>query len=568
MHSPRLVFAAPSSGSGKTTITCGVLQALKNRKKNLVSFKCGPDFIDPMFQERILGIPSGTLDLFFSDEETLRRLYCRNARGAELSVIEGVMGFYDGLGPATEEASTYHVAKMLRAPVILIINARGQALSALAALEGFLKFRKDSGIRGVIFNQMSEPVFKALEPEVRRMGVLPIGFLPKAPELTIESRHLGLVTPDEIENLGERLQKLSALIEQTFDLDLLLHLANEAPELECPLVYGMSPMHHSPDAATLNLKAENTNEETSAIFSSDAPFPALQGKKAAGTDEISQVSGCSDTTFPAFQSGKTVNTNEFSQVSGFADTTFPASQGTKTAINVPYELCSLNSPFSAIQGVKLAVAKDEAFCFLYKDNLQLLESLGAELCFFSPLYDRALPKEAQGLLLPGGYPELYAQTLSENLSMRESIASAIRNGLPCLAECGGFLYLHRELEDMEGHFFPMAGVFDAKAFRTDRSRRFGYITLHAPADSAFFKAGETIRAHEFHYYESENSGSDLLAVKPSGTRSWSCIHTKNNLFAGFPHLFYESNPKPLIRFLTVCAGKNPPCPDSTVHSWY
>ena len=451
-----------------------------------------------MFQESILGIPSGTLDLFFSDEETLRWLYCRNAKGAELSVIEGVMGLYDGLGPATDEASTYHVAKTLKAPVILIINARGQALSALAGLEGFLKFRKDSGIRGVIFNQMSEPVFKALKPEVKRMGILPIGFLPKVPELTIESRHLGLVTPDEIENLGGRLRKLSALIEQTLDLNLLLNLANEAPDLECPRGY------ETPASAN--------------VFSQTRPAP--------------------DSTASRLLNAKTAMTEDSS-----------------------HALFSLSSPSAVPPRVKLAVARDEAFCFLYKDNLRLMESLGAELCFFSPLRNRALPEGAQGLLLPGGYPELYAQTLSENLSMRESIASAIRNGLPCLAECGGFLYLHRELEDMEGHFFPMAGVLDAKAFRTDRSRRFGYITLHAPADSAYFKTGETIRAHEFHYYESEDCGSDLLAVKPSGTRSWSCVHTVGNLFAGFPHLFYESNPRPLIRFLTVCAGKNPTHPD-------
>ena len=191
MHSPRLVFAAPSSGSGKTTVTCGILQALKNRGMNVFSFKCGPDYIDPMFQEKVIGVRSGTLDLFFSGEDMLKQLFCRNADGSDISVVEGVMGFYDGLGSDTDEASTYHVAKVLQAPVILIVNARGQALSALAELDGFMKFRPDSGIRGVIFNQMSEHVFKALEPEVRKMGILPIGYLPKVSDLVIESRHLG-----------------------------------------------------------------------------------------------------------------------------------------------------------------------------------------------------------------------------------------------------------------------------------------------------------------------------------------------------------------------------------------
>ena len=449
MHSPRLVIAAPASGSGKTTITCGILQALKNRGKKVFSFKCGPDYIDPMFQEKVIGVRSGTLDLFFSGEETLRRLFCRNSAGAELSIIEGVMGYYDGLGSATDEASTYHVAKALRAPVVLVVNARGQALSALAELEGFLRFRPESGIRGVIFNQMSEHVFRELEPKIRQMGVLPIGFLPKVSDLVIESRHLGLITPGEIRDLNERLRKLAARLEQTLDFDALLHLAGEAPELSC-----------APDPIV-------------------PPMPET----------------------------------------------------------------------------KLAVAMDEAFCFLYRDNLQLLERYGAKLLYYSPLHDTVLPDGAQGLLLPGGYPELYAASLSGNLAMRETTARAIRDGIPCLAECGGFLYLHRELEDMEGVFHPMAGVLDARAYRTSRLGRFGYVTLRALTDSAFFAADERIRAHEFHYFDSEDCGGAMRAEKPVGGRSWTCIHANGNLFAGFPHLFYESNPKPIERFLRRCAEK-------------
>ena len=449
MHSPRLVFAAPASGSGKTTVTCGILQALKNRGMRISSFKCGPDFIDPMFQEKVIGVRSGTLDLFFSGEDTLRRLFCRHAAGADLSVVEGVMGYYDGLSAATDEASTYHVAQALEAPVILIVNARGQALSALAQLEGFLRFRPSSGIRGVIFNQMSQSVFRALEPEVRRLGVLPAGYLPRVNDLVIESRHLGLVTPGEIADLGGRLQRLAALLEQTLDLEALLRLAEEAPDLSCPPEPAMPPMPET----------------------------------------------------------------------------------------------------------KLAVAMDEAFCFLYRDNLQLLERCGAKLLFFSPLRDAKLPAGAQGLLLPGGYPELYAAALSENRAMRGAIADAVRSGLPCLAECGGFLYLHRELEDMDGAFHPMAGVLDARAYRTNRLGRFGYVTLRAREASAFFAAGEQIRAHEFHYFESEDCGGAMLAEKPAGGRTWTCIHAEGDLFAGFPHLFYESNPMPVRRFLRRCAEK-------------
>ncbi len=447
MNSPRLLFAAPSSGSGKTTVVCGLLRALKNRGKRVRAFKCGPDFIDPLFHETVVGVPSGTLDLFFSDRDQIRRLFCRHAADAEISLIEGVMGYYDGLGAATDRASSYEVAKALDAPVALIVDSRGQSLSALATLEGFRRFRPDSRIRGVLFNRMSEGVYAALKPEVEKRGLRPLGFVPKAPELMIESRHLGLVTPGEIADLEQKLDDLAALLERTVDVDGLLSLAAEAPALTAP------------------------------------PAP----------------------------------------------------------------------PISPLPRTRVAVARDEAFCFLYRDNLELLQAYGAELVFFSPLHDASLPEGVRGLLLPGGYPELYAQALSENGLMRRSIQEAIQNGLPCLAECGGFLYLHRELEDMAGRLWPMVGVLDARAYRTPRLGRFGYITLTARADTAFLPAGESVRGHEFHYFESESCGDALHAQKPAGSRGWDCGHSRGDLLMGFPHLYYPSNPKLIERFLRACA---------------
>ena len=449
MNSPRLLFAAPSSGSGKTTLVCGLLRALRNRGKAVRSFKCGPDFIDPLFHETVVGVPSGTLDLFFSGPDQLRRLFCRHAAGAEVSLVEGVMGYYDGLGAATDRASSYEVARALDAPVVLIVDSRGQSLSAPATLEGFLRFRPDSRIRGVLFNRMSEGVYAALQPEVEKLGVKPLGYVPKAPEVVLESRHLGLVTPGEIQDLGQKLDALAALLEQTMDLDGLLELAREAPDLVAP------------------------------------PAP----------------------------------------------------------------------PVPALPKTKIAVARDQAFCFLYRDNLDLLTDYGAELLFFSPLRDAALPEGAQGLILPGGYPELHARALSENEPMRRSVAAAVRNGLPCLAECGGFLYLHRELEDMDGHAWPMVGVLDARAYRTPRLGRFGYVTLTARADTAFLPAGESVRGHEFHYFDSEACGDALHAQKPTGHRSWDCGHSRGPLLMGFPHLYYPSNPQLIERFLRACAEK-------------
>ena len=449
MSNPRILLAAPASGSGKTMITCGILQALHDRKLKVSSFKCGPDYIDPMFHEKVIGVRSGNLDRFFSDPETLCRLFCRNAEGTEISVVEGVMGYYDGLGGATDEASTYQIAQALQAPVILIVNARGQSLSSLAELEGFMRFRADSGIRAVIFNQMSEQVFLSLKDDVQKMGVVPLGYVPRADELVIESRHLGLVTPDEIENLSRRLGDLAALLENTLDLDALIALANTAPDLCCPAAESL------PEVPTTTI----------------------------------------------------------------------------------------------------AVARDEAFCFLYRDNLSLMERLGAKLLFFSPIHDQKLPEGTEGILLPGGYPELYAKALSENCSMRAAVANTVRSGMPCLAECGGFLYLHRELEDMDGKFYPMVGALDAKAWRTKHLSRFGYITLTADAPSGILEIGDRIRGHEFHYYESDSCGTAMTAEKPVGAKRWQCIHAEGNLLAGFPHMFYESNPHIIVRFLRRCAGE-------------
>ncbi|MGI5979183.1 MAG: cobyrinate a,c-diamide synthase [Oscillospiraceae bacterium] len=449
MRRPRILLAGAASGSGKTTLTCGILQALCDRGIRAASFKCGPDYIDPMFHEKVIGVRAGNLDLFFSGEDGVRRLFCQNAEDAEISVVEGVMGYYDGLAAASDEASTYRLARALEAPVVLIVNARGQSLSALAALEGFLHFRPESGIRAVIFNQMSESVFLSLKGEVEKRGVIPLGFVPRSARMSVESRHLGLVKPDEVANLSKSLHELAALLEQTLDLDTLLALAECAPELISP---------------------------------PSAPLPQMP----------------------------------------------------KT---------------------KIAVARDEAFCFFYRDNLALMERLGAELLFFSPLHDKALPEGTQGMLLTGGYPELYAKALSENVSMREEVANAVRDGMPCLAECGGFLYLHRELEDMDGHFWPMTGVFNADARRTKMLSRFGYITLTANRSTALLKAGEAIHGHEFHYYESADCGDACTAAKPSGTRNWPCVRAEGRLLAGFPHLFYESNPQLIERFLRVCAGE-------------
>lgn len=447
MKAARILLTAPASGSGKTLITCGILQALVNRGKQTRAFKTGPDYIDPMFHSKIIGIPSKNLDTFFVQEETLRYLFGKEACKADISVIEGAMGYYDGIAGIQTKASAYDVARVTDTPVILIVNARGMSLSTVAVIKGFLEFKKDHRIDGIILNQMSENLYhrmkKTLEEELQ---VRVLGYVPKIAEYVIESRHLGLVTPDEVKNLQEKLQGLASILEQTIDIDGLIQIAEGAPALQ----------YEEPTLSYLKQK------------------------------------------------------------------------------------------------VRIGVARDEAFCFYYQDNLDIMEKMGAELLFFSPLKDQQLPENLDGLIFYGGYPELYAQRLSHNEAMRSQIRKALDRGIPYLAECGGFLYLQESLEDMEGREWPMVGRIQGKSYRTKGLRRFGYISLKAKKDHVFGEKGIQCKGHEFHYFDSTSNGCDFVAEKPAVDRSWECIHADAKSAAGFPHLYYYSNPNMIFAFLQKC----------------
>ncbi len=461
MNYPRIMLAAPASGSGKTLITCGILKALVNRGYKTASFKCGPDYIDPMFHERVIGTRSGNLDTFFTDRETTRYLFAKAASGMDISVVEGVMGYYDGLGGISVEGSSYHVARRISMPVVLIVNCRGQSLSVLSVLKGFLEYQSPSMIKGVIFNQMSPMIYKEIKALAE--GQFPIrvlGYVPPVKDLALESRHLGLVLPGEVEALKEKLGKLAEILEETLDMDALVRMAGEAGELS----------------------------EEQPGFLQEIMRQTLEGK------------------------GKTRQT----------------------------------------MPLRIAFAKDEAFCFTYRDNLELLEELGAELVEFSPLTDTSLPGDCCGLILSGGYPELHARRLGENKALRTAIREAVTGGMPCIAECGGFLYLHEQLEGQDGGLYPMAGVIKGKAFRRDRLGRFGYVSLTARKEQMLLSEGESLRGHEFHYWESENCGEAMLAEKPLRGRTWLCAHGSPTLYAGFPHLFYYSNPQAPLNFLRKC----------------
>ena len=437
---PRILLAGTGSGCGKTTVSCAVLQALVNRHRRVGAFKCGPDYIDPMFHSRVIGAGSANLDLFFFGAPTLRAVLAEDAADRDISIIEGVMGYYDGRTLTSSEGSSHQVAQVTESPVVLVVNARGAALSVLAVIRGFLDFCPDSRIRGVILNQCSAGTYPALAKAIReRLGIAALGYLPRMESCSLESRHLGLVTADEVENLRHKLQLLAAQAEKSLDLDAIEALARLAP-----------PVRHEPQL-----------------------LPRLEP-------------------------------------------------------------------------VRIAVARDRAFCFYYEDSLEVLRRLGAELVEFSPLEDAHLPEHLQGLFLGGGYPELYAGQLSANRSLRQEIRAALERGLPCIAECGGLMYLTEEIAGA-----PMAGALPGRCFDTGTLCRFGYVTLTAKHDNLLCRAGESFPAHEFHRWDCTDPGADFAAVKPSG-RAWSAAIATDTLYAGFPHFHFRANPASAIRFYEAC----------------
>ena len=463
---PRIMLAAPKSGSGKTLLTCGLLEVLRRRGLNPIACKCGPDYIDPMFHRYVLGIPGRNLDSFFLPTEGVRKVLVDAVREeqAGIAVLEGVMGYYDGLGGTQTSASSWEIAEITDTPAILVLDCKGASLSAAAMASGFLHFRKKSHIAGVILNRVSSMYYERLAAAVEEASGLPVlGYLPESEEYRMESRHLGLFLPGEIDRLRERIGRLADQMEKSIAVERVLEVA------------GMLPLRIENKEKE---KAENESMEAESI----AKFPACQEQKVTSR-------------------------------------------------------------------VRIGVARDEAFCFYYQENCRLLEQMGAELVYFSPLRDKKIPDRVDGLLFGGGYPENYARELAKNAAMRESIRRSIAAGMPFLAECGGFLYLHRTLEGSDGKHWEMAGVYPFDAYRTNRLHRFGYVRL-------LTSSGQEIHGHEFHYWESEDPGTDWEAVKPTGNRSWRCIHEKGGQIGGFPHLYYASCPDFLRKWLDVCAKES------------
>ena len=450
----RVIIAGTGSGSGKTTITAALLRLMAKKGISAAPFKCGPDYIDPSILAMAAGKSCGTLDSFIMGWDGVKRAFEKREKG--IAVLEGVMGYYDGL-KGSDRASAYEISNILSAPVILTVNCKGMGASLGAVIRGFKNYRENSNIKGVIFNNASSGMYEFYGELAKREGVLPLGYMPELKGLSIPSRHLGLFMAEDTENIEDILNTLADMAENTLDLDGIIKTAN-------------------------NAEAANGIEHGFSEFA----------KQAAGSRAV------------------------------------------------------------------VAVARDKAFSFIYRDNIWLLEELGAEIIYFSPLEDEALPENADAVIFYGGYPELYMKELSENESMKRSVRAAFKNGMPVIAECGGYIYMHEGIQDADGNVYELCGLTEGTVYDNKRLCDFGYWEMTAEYDNLLLKKGEKINIHEFHYWKSDKTAAACVLKKPGADRHRTAVEAGETYFFGFPHIHFYANTDMAERFLNKAEeyGKN------------
>jgi len=503
---PRIMIAAPASGSGKSTIATGLMAALA-RSRAVQGFKVGPDYIDPMYHTAATGRPARNLDTWMAPAAVVQASFARAVAGAEIAVIEGVMGLYDGFDGRSEAGSSAEVAKLLRTPVILVLDVGKMARSAAAVALGCRAFDPDLTIAGVICNRVAGPRHAAMVADAMAAVGLPVlGCIPKSAALAIPERHLGLHTAVErAAEVAAFLEAAAALIAAEVDLDRVAAIADAAPALEIDLTPDPSPARRGEDLTPDPSPARRGEDLT------PDPSPARRG-------EI---------------------------ISSFAPRS-PQSWGARGATA---------EEAGGPSAVRIAVARDEAFCFYYEDNLDLLRAAGAEIVPFSPLRERTLPAGACGIYLGGGYPELHAAALTANAELRAEIRAAGRAGMPIYAECGGLMYLTEGITDGEGELHPMVGLLPGRTQLAERLIM-GYRLVTAERDSLLLRRGEEMRGHEFHYSVWTDRPADLPAAYRIAPRQGEEAHAEGyaagNQLASYVHLHFGARPELAERFVLAC----------------
>ena len=445
---PAFLIGGTTSGSGKTTITLGILAALRQRGLRVQPFKCGPDFIDPTLHTMVTGRVSRNLDLQMAGPSFCCSSFLRNIEGMDVAVIEGVMGLYDG-----GRASSAALSRALSLPVVLVIDVRSAAESVAAVLKGFEMYDQEVKISGVIFNRVGSERHRELirDAVTKNCTTEILGFFPRNAEFTIPERHLGLLMGDESPLKEEQIGRLARAIEEHIDIDRLVQITR--------------------------------------ITMSGSPEKVAQR--------------------------------------------------------------------AVEQKVRLAVARDQAFCFYYQDNFDIFEQAGIDLVFFSPLRDTVLPEGIDGIYIGGGYPELYARQLSDNKEMRRRINDWGNGGGPLYCECGGFMYMATELIDLQNTRFAMAGVFPATIVMKERLSRLGYKEVTLTRDCLFGEVGDRLFGHEFHYSTIQEIDPSLTTVYQLQDGRKEGYVVKNTL-GGYVHLHFGQSAKAvewLYNFLRKGRGK-------------
>jgi len=442
---PRLIIAATQSGSGKTTITAGLLAALKKRGLDVQSYKVGPDYIDTGWHSLACGKISHNLDSWLVGSDKLKEIFMTTSSGADISIIEGVMGLYDGGRGGI--SSTAEISKLLNAPVVLVIDGKSMGTSAAAIALGFREFDRTINFAGVILNRLgSDSHKKMIVDALDKLGIKCFGAIKRNDEFILPERHLGLIPTTE-NNSVDVIKKICAAVETQVDVDALIDIA----------------------------------------------------KNSSCLDDLS--------------------------------------------LRIAH--CALR--------IKIAVAKDEAFNFYYGESLKELERLGAEIIFFSPLNDEHLP-EVDGLIIGGGFPEMFAARLEQNKNIRAEIFRAAQAGLPIFAECGGFMYLMKNLIDFNGKSFEMCGVLDGAATMTNKLQTVGYVEAEILSDCVIGRAGDKIRAHEFHFSTANLiTGEKIFKCRRMRTgKEYFAGAAKKNLVASYLHIHFAGCPDAAKNFVDAC----------------
>lgn len=540
------LIAGTHSGCGKTTITLGLLAALRARGLKIQPFKVGPDFIDPGLHSQIAGSQSRNLDGWMLDRKYNFDLFRRLLASADVGVVEGVMGLFDGYEGGSEAGSSAQMAKWLGVPAILVVDARSMARSAAALVHGFINFDPALDLRCVIFNRIGSPAHleylrEAVGSSFPELAIL--GGIPREERVQIPERHLGLVTADEMSLDGEWRKRLAELIERSLDLDLLLKRTR----------YSEFPDSPSPNRSRIVSASEAKPPEITLTAPQEAP--------ASGTHSPAGA------PLPGSSSSRKSHSSESSRAEPPPSLSHPTSGPRQSPGPLPFSEAGPGEvsprarlPFSpGFHRATIGVARDAAFCFYYPDNFELLEQAGASLHFFSPLAGESFPEECSGVYLGGGYPEVFAEGISRNSAFLGQLRERAVNGMPIYAECGGLMSLGRFIDTIEGKRFPMAGILPFGTRMLARRRALGYTEVVLRRKCLLGDPGARMRGHEFHYSEivgtpEEEPGLELAyelrARKFEQTRNEG--YMAGSVLASYIHLHWGSAPGATARFVDKC----------------